>query len=111
MTELKRRFWQIHLSTAILLMFVAAVFLLLNTRTVEVQAYYEAASGGLLSIVRTPDGAQRGFGWPRAMYSDGRGGHIDSEAVVWNSLFFLCSIALLAVCCEVRIRRRKPGES
>jgi len=104
----KRRFWQIHLSTAVVLMFVTAGFLWLNFRPRHVQwfvlrwhekYYFEPATV---------------IGWPR-VYS----GHTNTGStldvpplfvsVTINLTVMLVAVVIASFACEYFIRRRERG--
>ncbi len=117
---LKRRFFQIHLSTAVVLMFVAGVLVWANVREQR-------------SIIYNPPdpftGAPRpqfmivGRGWPNSINSDGPINvpfvgddsnelpyrwniPISTARVAFNALFALAILLSVCVACEWRIRRR-----
>lgn len=114
----KRRFWQIHLSTAIVTMFVAGGLLWANIRN-EVRHF---KGGGFVVYV----------GWPVPLAYDAG---LERDDIVWtreefvayslelakvapipehrsailkNALVALIAIAFSVVCSETFIRRRKP---
>jgi hypothetical protein len=122
MTESKRRFWRIHLSTAIMLMFVMAVVLGLN-----------------FSRIKSPTSPERFYGWPMFLcvygensafsYLQFRDSVDGTPFMPWEelrvlnfALFVLCDVAvcaalliIVAMPCEYLIRRREirrtPQES
>jgi hypothetical protein len=91
----KRRFWQIHLSTAIILMFVAGALLWANTRRQEVQFATCTVEY---------------YGWPQLAYQKWQGRMVqnfygnptstpaDFEGFAWKGLGvnFILALAILA---------------
>jgi hypothetical protein len=78
----KRRFWQIHLSTAVVLMFVAALILFVNLRIHREYSTVERTSN------RTQLDYYDGWGWPYLYDSRGSFAFINdadgSESSCWN---------------------------
>jgi hypothetical protein len=90
----KRRWFQLHLSTAVIVMFAAGLLLFLNCRK-------EMYGGGYYTQ-----------GWPGTFYYSGgyqqslsfHLGPLEPAVLIVNVLFCLMILASLATLCELRIR-------
>ncbi len=112
----KPRFFQIHLSTAVVLMLVAGVLVWANARQEVVP---EAPTSQLRAWQPASAYAWSFYGWPyrglKILHrDDGHSGNPNIVVVrvwaktdtVYNSLIALAILASVCVACEWRIRRR-----
>jgi len=104
MSEKKRRWFRIHLSTAIVLMFVAGAVLWANTIPQD---------GGYYQLFYPPEMfVKRAFGFPLKflIVSDVHSGMWNYGALTANIVAALTILSAVTFVCEWRIRReaRKP---
>jgi hypothetical protein len=121
-TKPKLRFWQFHLSTAIILSIVAAVILFLNIRMRQTDELFEHDNGG--------SSIEDRCGWPFAIYrtipewliqaeeADGQSEwsqHIKDNwsysAIAANLLVGTTILFVVLVSCEWLIRRREARKT
>ena len=113
MSEKKRRWFQIHLSTAIVLMFLASGILFKNLTVIETQyatsGHGDPLGGGTLTI--------KSSGWPFIItenlshtpepYDPEYAHSFDWRCVALNVLTCISSLFAVALILEWRIRRRE----
>jgi hypothetical protein len=104
MPPTKRRFWQIHLSTAVVLMVAATVLIWTNATPIHWNPNNEYF-----------DGVK--YGWPSNIshfireteQSEWEGGGIDVKALCQNACFDLFMLVVIGMICEIAIRpKAKP---
>jgi hypothetical protein len=119
-----RRFWQIHLSTAVVLMVVASGLVFLNIgprwlppdsknlhyETLQLSPEAALEIGQKELVLGTEYHSARG--WPALAIMNWRRGHVsDSDwnilGVAINSVVALITLIIVSVICELLIRRRE----
>ncbi len=101
-----RKRFQIHLSTAIAMMFIAGAVIWLNTRQEFVE--YSRAFVFMQGLKSVPTKA--GFGWPYyCVFRDARGWTIEYIALAKNLIAFVIISLLFCFLSEYLIRRHASG--
>ena len=124
----KRRFWQIHLSTAVALMVVVAVLMLLNTAPKSPRIWqgllYTQQEMYVDDLVVLRRFESRRYGWPMLAYPSTRSQMLtlsdgtefvgivaedrwDAGCITVNVLIGALLLYFTARFCEIRIRRRE----
>ncbi len=88
---------QMHLSTALVLMFSAGGFILINLN--EYPAYIDDMSQGFLQVIKDPIGDCRGSGWPWGFHATGgRFGEVwNYGALMWDVVVAFAALVLIGV--------------
>jgi hypothetical protein len=108
----KRRFWQLHLSTAILMILVASLFIFVQTRGYEgrivVDLSKENSNSYALLGGKMAWDPGTSYGWPFCFVHVG---HYKTQLLLLPALIeldsFILTIALPTIVCEYLIRRRE----
>src|SRR4051812_47567723 len=105
MSEKPRRWFQIHLSTALLLMIIAGILLGLNVSFIDCGPVYEA-DGWCYNYK---------YGWPVFVQSHhyvtlGSETVIINFAYIWNGMIALFCLSMIAFVCEYNVRCRRTGK-